>query len=312
MYKKIILEKNNFIYWQFVKGKALSFLKKEAILQTEIPPIKMVGERKYLPYAAYAGFDRLLKAPKRMQLTKHNNIYEVSGLERACEKSGTYEIVTYELVAGIIDLIMQTGFNRSLQGKNEPIRIMEAGAGNGKLSYFVDKALSASGLPYEFLAINEPIDEKSDWQDIKVGENVELIEQRKGVQEFKPYIIISSWMPPGEDWTSYWRSIASVESYIIIGTERAGVQIGCIETYGIESQLLKPLEKLLPSAVLKSLSPYLQDGFSKTVLKKFPTVSRAGRNMTKIYFFEKSGGKKSVVGRKRSRKFFWPGKAVFN
>lgn len=128
--------------------------------------------------------------------------------------SQRYEVLTQEYVSALgiylADRVKQYGGN-----VDQPLRILEIGAGDGRLSYFLNFYLQAH-TPGQASII------ATDREELTQGNfPVEIIDYEDAVQKYKPTIIINSWMPLGQDWTSKCRKAPGVQEIILIGDEGA-------------------------------------------------------------------------------------------
>jgi hypothetical protein len=138
--------------------------------------------------------------------------------------------------------------------KDKPLRVLEVGAGDGRLTYFLRQRL-AERAPDLVSVI--ATDLKS-WRGITpVIDDIETASCEEAVKKYEPQIVIWSWPPPGVDHTSEIRRTESVEEYIIIG-EDAG---GCCGDPWLTWGFGKSIEhgKVIP--------PYEADGFEQQWLE---------------------------------------------
>lgn len=92
-----------------------------------------------------------------------------------------------------------------IKGMN-PQLILEVGAGDGILS----KILSDRG--FNIVAVDD-----YSWTFNKRYFKVKKMDYKKALEEYKPDVVLSSWMPLHEDWTPFFRKTKSVKHYILIG-----------------------------------------------------------------------------------------------
>ncbi len=131
-----------------------------------------------------------------------------------------FQIPTKEFVESIADYVV--GVVDKLG--REDIKILDVGAGNGRLSHFLEDAIVArvaGNISYR------PIDNFS-WEGQASGNGspywfpkhfpVEEISLEDAIGD-NPNIIISSWMPHREDWTPIFRNCSSVDMFLMIGAE---------------------------------------------------------------------------------------------
>ncbi|MDB5264947.1 MAG: uncharacterized protein JWN64_518 [Parcubacteria group bacterium] len=123
-----------------------------------------------------------------------------------------FEVFTQEYIEKFSGYLKERIAN--LSSGDEPITILEVGAGNGKLSHLLKdsmKDLVASGK------VKLVATDSGDWEIDSPWENVEKLEVKDALKKYHPNIVISSWMPHGEDWTKDFREEKSVKEYVLIG-----------------------------------------------------------------------------------------------
>lgn len=104
----------------------------------------------------------------------------------------------------------------------KPDIIVEVGAGRGLISGYVNKILNKEII----------LTDSYDWWDYDNDEtkilcpNVLKRTYIDAIEEFKPDIIIASWIPYDQCWTKDFRKYPFVKGYIIIGESRGGAT-GC-------------------------------------------------------------------------------------
>jgi hypothetical protein len=148
-----------------------------------------------------------------------------------------YEIYTREFIERLS--IFLADQIRELKTETRPIKILEVGAGNGRLTYFLNNSLKKlSSDSIKFIAIDSG---ESEIKEIFSETPVEKIDYKEALKKYKPQIVICSWMPHDEDWSAAFRAEKSVEEYILIGEED-----GCCgnnaETWGDASEKNNPYE----------------------------------------------------------------------
>lgn len=160
-----------------------------------------------------------------------------------------YEIWTKEYIDAFGNYLAQRV--DSLGGnKNNPTMILEVGAGNGRLTHFLQEKLNEL-IPGKVKIVAT---DSGDWK-IKPTFSVENISHQEALKKYQPQIVLFSWMPPDYDCTKEFRATDSVEEYVLIGEAEIG---GCSgrdwETWGEESYN-ENHEGETP--------PYQTDGFTK-------------------------------------------------
>lgn len=86
---------------------------------------------------------------------------------------------------------------------------------------------------------------------------VEVIPHHEALDKYKPRVVIFSWMPAGEDFTADFRSVPSVDEYILIGEPDGGVSGDEWETWGIPDVWDEEDEEYYKNKP----APYEADGF---------------------------------------------------
>ena len=128
--------------------------------------------------------------------------------------------------------------------------VLEVGAGDGVLSREL----------YE-LGVDILATDNGSWN-IDTGAGVEILDYREAIRRYQPVIVLSSWMPPRNDWTPDFRSANCVQEYILIGETDGGscgldsvwdeypeferVNLGKPSSYSLCRNDLFPGKELLP------------------------------------------------------------------
>ena len=110
-----------------------------------------------------------------------------------CEASGIYEFVTRDFADSLAKYIRTSSHDT----------IVEVGAGGGLISRALKSRLSSSK---RYIAT-----------DANSNPNVLKMDYRRALSTFKPSLVVVSWMPRNEDWTTAFRECSSVSEYLIIG-----------------------------------------------------------------------------------------------
>jgi len=126
------------------------------------------------------------------------------------QKNPTYEFLNEEYLNDLSVYLSER--IKSLAKDGEPLTIIEAGAGNGRLTHFLKQKLEEK-IPGKFRIIAT---DSGEW-DIKTSFPVEKLSHENALKKYKPQIVIFSWMPYEEDYTADFRTAESVEEYILIG-----------------------------------------------------------------------------------------------
>ncbi len=124
----------------------------------------------------------------------------------------SYEIINQEFIKELGSYI--SGRLRQLQTE-ESLTILEVGAGNGRLSHFLEDEIKKQGTKEKAKIIATD----SDSWEIKPAFPVENIEVKEALNKYNPDIVICSWMSsyPMQDWTPDFQNTQSVKEYILIG-----------------------------------------------------------------------------------------------
>lgn len=129
------------------------------------------------------------------------------------EKHLIFEALNQEYLDALSDYFLQRAKDFGAT-ENKPLIILEVGAGDGRLTYFLQQKIKEQELnKIKIIATN--LNSKQ-WQIAPVF-SVENINQKNALQKYQPKIVICSWMPPGKDWTKDFRAVDSVKEYILIG-----------------------------------------------------------------------------------------------
>lgn len=130
--------------------------------------------------------------------------------------SPVFEIWTKEYIEQFSNYLSKQAI--LLGGKKEkPTIILEVGAGDGRLSYFLTQQLKSSKVD-TIKIITTGYDSESFKIKSKYN-NVENLPEKDALEKYSPAIVICSWMIPDEDWTPDFRKTKSVKEYILIGPE---------------------------------------------------------------------------------------------
>ncbi|MFH1631645.1 MAG: hypothetical protein ABIA47_01285 [bacterium] len=177
---------------------------------------------KYLPsreevMAAFKNKDDIYNFGMDVKDDVKDNPYEVRNV---------HEILTREyieaLASHIADRIIEIKDNVVL-----PVRILEVGGGDGRLTHHLQVAVQerlGNDTNAVFIAtdLEVPHDGQEHWS--------EEMSYEDALKQFNPHVVISSWMPPSQDWTADFRKTKSVQEYIMLG------EFDCVaDPYGAES-----------------------------------------------------------------------------
>ena len=198
------------------------------------------------------------------------------------KNKGIYEIWTAEYIHAFGQYLAHRMDELGATAE-KPAIILEVGAGNGRLSHFLQEELDqiAPGKAKVIASDSGKWNIQADFPVI----NVPLTE---ALSEYQPQIVLVSWMPYGSDFTADIRATNSVVEYILIGEADGGNSGDDWLTWGIRSPFDddQNQEPIIP--------PYELDGYIKVNLedlKKFQlsrTNVTEGRNLTETVSFRKT------------------------
>ena len=140
--------------------------------------------------------------------------------------------------------------------EDSPITILEVGAGNGRLSHFLQQKLEAK-LPGKVKVIAT---DSREWS-LKTAFPVETIGHNEALEKHKPKMVVFSWMPYQEDVTDDFRAADSVEEYILIGETDGGCCGDKWRTWG------QPWSFDEEDGGEEKVAPYTADGFKRENIK---------------------------------------------
>ncbi|PIR68209.1 hypothetical protein COU49_02605 [Candidatus Nomurabacteria bacterium CG10_big_fil_rev_8_21_14_0_10_35_16] len=195
-----------------------------------------------------------------------------------------YEVWTEEYIEAFGNYLVQRV--RDLGGsERSPIIILEVGAGNGRLTHFLQERLERL-IPGQVKIIASDPGTSDSWKD-KIDHDfpVENLSQQEALKKYKPQIVIGSWMPYGDDFTDDFRKTSSVEEYILIGPEHCTGNSW--KTWGNPTNSEEDRE-LFP--------PYELDNFKKRRLEDLSELQ-----ISSLVFLEIGGEKTGTYSFKRER-----------
>lgn len=120
-----------------------------------------------------------------------------------------YEMWTGEYIAALGSVMIDLAAARDDTG--EPLRVLEVGAGEARLSAFVARELETRRQDAQVWATD--LNPRS----VGVGIEVEHLDYRKALEAHRPHIVLNSWMPLGKDWTPAFRASPGLQTYIMVG-----------------------------------------------------------------------------------------------
>jgi hypothetical protein len=167
-----------------------------------------------------------------------------------------FEIWTEEYIRAFGNYLAQRV--EELGGTEEnPTVILEVGAGNGRLTFFLQEKLNEI-MPGKVKIVAS---DSGDWR-IPPAFQVDNIPHKEALAKYKPRIVIFSWMPYGYDCTSDFRASESVDEYILIGESDGGCCGDEWQTWG-QNWSFDENERERRKNLL---APYEADGFEKAYM----------------------------------------------
>mmetsp|Transcript_19145 Transcript_19145/g.51541 ORF Transcript_19145/g.51541 Transcript_19145/m.51541 type:complete len:323 (+) Transcript_19145:29-997(+) len=143
-----------------------------------------------------------------------------------------YEVLTREHVRGLAQLILHVRAHLVAAGglgQGQPLRVLELGAGNGRLAHALRVAMAS----------DHPSMKDAAQQDVSTDPPVLLVasdlhprqgcfpvlemDYARALEVCAPDVALVSWMPLGHDWTHAVRASASVQALVLVGEAGAGV-----------------------------------------------------------------------------------------
>ncbi|MFH0863957.1 MAG: hypothetical protein V1858_02640 [Candidatus Gottesmanbacteria bacterium] len=209
--------------------------------------LKRLQDPVYLP--ALAEVNELLELNKAVKVS----------MGKFEQEHSIYEFWTREYIETLSGYLKERIISLRLRDK-KIITILDTGAGDGRLCYFLRMSKNLSPL----LDICRIIaSDNGSWK-ITPQFHVEKLDYKEALEKCKPDIVLCSFMPRGEDWTAAFREQPSVKEYIIIGDtdctgndDTYGYGEGCSANYDNGS---------FEITNLNYTPPHERDGFTRTNL----------------------------------------------
>jgi len=172
----------------------------------------------------YQNYDTKLSKPISIEdfknpkfLPTHKQIYNFFQTQKQWEefcfndKFPVFEFLNQEYLDALTDYL-ESRVSEYQTDPNQPLRILEVGAGNGRLSHFLRQRLDQR-LPSQTQIFAT---DSGEWN-LSTDFPVEQIDHIKALAKYNPDIVIFCWMPYQTDSTQDFRSCPSVKEYILIG-----------------------------------------------------------------------------------------------
>jgi len=198
--------------------------------------------------------------------------FDTEAWKKFCNDNECYEFLNEEFISALGDYLGQRV--KSLGNLNEnPITILEVGAGNGRLCHFLNQKIEAQILKKINLVATDS-GKGSGMGKIEPLFPVEMMDYKDALQKYQPKIVINSWMPSEIDFTQAFRDSQSVDEYILIGEPDSGMCGHSWLTWGwkfYEENLDGEEGKENEEAYEKQnkpgqAPPYMADGFESEML----------------------------------------------
>ena len=143
-----------------------------------------------------------------------------------------YEVITKDYISFLASYIHELAVGMI---KNQiyagPLRVLELGAGDGRLSHHLtlslrqlqgrDELTDPSPIHGESVPMVEVYATDSGLRGLHksspVGKHVELTDYKTALELHQPHVVICCWQPMGTDWTKEIRATSSVQEYLLIG-----------------------------------------------------------------------------------------------
>jgi hypothetical protein len=242
----------------------------ENVFTEYLETLQQLGENNSLP--SYNDINRIITPFYEFTMGKHGKVYtdytdtlllaKISfhhSYMTAYHLEDLNEILTKEFINEFGKYLAER-IKSIKKEKGQIVRIVEIGAGDGILSYFLRKKLAElSPEDFELIATDKSP------QGYNKEFTVEEMDYQTALDELNPDIIISSWMSLNQNWTPAFRQADFVQEYILIGDYSA---TGGLASYhessegeeavtddGFTMEPLKKAQQFLMPGSLDSLRP---------------------------------------------------------
>lgn len=133
------------------------------------------------------------------------------------EQNPVYEFLNREYVGALSGYLAERVQDLGATAE-QPVTILEVGAGSGRLSHFISEQLA----PEMQDRVRVVATDNGNWQSVKPQFPVEQMDYAEALKKHNPAIVIGSWMPYQDDWTPAFRQAESVKEYLLIGETDGG------------------------------------------------------------------------------------------
>ena len=171
-----------------------------------------------------------------------------------CENHEIYDFWTKDYVDGLAAHLAAARDERGV----EVLEVVEAGAGDGRLSFFLRRALRKLGAEG---AVNVVATDSGQW---RFAPRHEVKAASAEAAADGAHVALVAWMPMGVDWTSSWRVLPQLSEYVVVGEAWNGCCGHNWDTWGNPAYA--------PAGADVEAPPYEADGFAK---RELADLSRA-------------------------------------
>ena len=205
----------------------------------------------------------------------------VAGRPHADDESGCaggahprYEVFTAEHVAALAAYLLE---RRAAYAGTRPLRVLEVGAGDGRLAYHLSCALQR--LSGDASAVHLAATD-SDERGLRAASPFASLVRvapcdARLLEAERPDLVVACWQPFGVDWTAAFRACASVREYVLVGEADDGICGKPWETWGCRASCDEDggssSDEEAESRAARLPAPYEADGFVRVDL---PELSR--------------------------------------
>ena len=165
-----------------------------------------------------------------------------------------YELLNEEHLESLSDYLVER-MNSIGASIEKPVTILEIGAGNGRLSHFLEEKLDRKAFGKAKVVATD----SGEWG-LRTNFPVEQLEHKQALEEYNPDIVICSWMPYLKDFTADFRATSSVKEYILVGETDDGCSGHEWHTWGNDWDN--------EHSNKGDLKPYEEDGFERADLEE--------------------------------------------
>jgi hypothetical protein len=192
--------------------------------------------------------------PTHEQITKSFNSWEEWNQFCFDKENPVFEFLNEEYLNAFADYFVGKIQEHGASEK-KPLVILEIGAGNGRLSNFLQQKLEEKAPGQTKVVATD----SGTWA-LNNDFPVEQLKHDEAMEKYKPGIVVFSWMPFEEDSSKGIRKVDSVQEYILIGEANGGCCGDGWETWG------QSWSRDEDDKDDEEIPPYEVDGFDKEFL----------------------------------------------